>query len=262
VTAHTLLITLAGPQQAWGSRSRYATRGTERAPTRSGVLGLLAAAFGLDRTDPLDRFDALRFGVRVDRAGRVERDFQTARTADGTSMPLSVRHYLADAVFLAGLESAERSELDEIRAALARPRYPLYLGRRAFPPAGPLATEIVDASLRDALATAPWRGRGPGVATSAPATVDVLMDAGPEDRVDHSLQDIPRSFDPRRRRHDWRDVTVFAVTPPGLREPDVSSTTDLMAADRARGSATTRTGSTFRPADAHDPMRLLADEEV
>lgn len=154
----TLLLTLAGPQQAWGTSSRFATRATEHAPTRSGVIGLVAAALGLDRTAPLDRFRAVLFGVRIDRPGRIERDFQTARTLDGkTSMPLSHRYFLADAVFVAGLASEDDRLLDEIQAALRKPRYPLYLGRRAFPPAGPIPTELVDADLRTALTDTPWR---------------------------------------------------------------------------------------------------------
>jgi CRISPR system Cascade subunit CasD len=243
VTARTLLLTLAGPQQAWGADSRFATRGTEKAPTRSGVIGLLAAALGMPRTAPLDRFDALRFGVRIDRPGRVERDFQTARTLDGsTSMPLSVRHYLADAVFVAGLESDEPDELEELGEALRRPRFPLFLGRRSFPPAGPLPAEIVTLPLREALETTPWRGKGPGM-REAPHVLEILIDAQPGDRVDLSLQDVPRSFDPRRRRHDWRDVTIDVVPGPGS------------VTEKGRAPAPPR------PTD-HDPMLLVSDEEV
>lgn len=239
MSARTLLITLAGPQQAWGSRSRFATRGTERAPTRSGVIGLLAAALGLERTEPLDVFDGLRFGVRIDRAGIVERDFQTARTLDGkTSMPLSDRHYLADAVFVAGLESEDHALLERLRQALREPRFPLYLGRRAFPPAGPVQARIVEGSLLESLSAEPWHGR----AGHPPETLEILVDARPGDRVDLTLSDNPRSFDPRRRRYDWRDVTAGVV-----RRSDAPAT-----APAASGSA--------RP--EHDPFALTSDEEV
>lgn len=234
----TLLIELAGPQQAWGSRSRFATRGTERAPTRSGVIGLVAAALGLKRTDPLDRFDGIQFGVRIDQPGRLERDFQTARTLDGkTSMPLSDRHYLADAVFLAGLESDDATLLGEIHNALRHPRFPLYLGRRAFPPAGPIRVDLVAENLRDALTNASWRAREShrrSLRGRIPL-LDLLLDAEPGERVALTLRDRPRSFDPRRRLHDWRDVAVDAVPPPG----EVSTM-----------------------APAHDPMLLVSEEEV
>lgn len=245
MSERTLLVTLAGPQQSWGSRSRFATRSTELAPTRSGVLGLVAAALGLDRTEPLGRFDGIRFGVRVDQPGRVERDFQTARTLDGrTSMPLSHRHYLADAVFLAGLASDDNGLLSEFQAALRQPRFPLYLGRRAFPPAGPLRTEIVDLPLREALATASWRASAHARPRGG-ARLELLVDAEPGERADFSIQDVPHSFDPRRRVHTWRDVVISQVTPPGLEMPS----TPAPDPDRRR-------------LPAHDPMLLVSEEEV
>lgn len=240
MTAQTLLITLVGPQQAWGTSSRFSTRSTERAPSRSGVLGLVAAALGMERTAPLDRFHSLRFGVRIDRPGRIERDFQTARTLDGkTSMPLSQRFYLADALFLAGLESRDATLVHEIQAALRQPGYPLYLGRRAFPPAGPIRTELVAADLRTALTHAPWQGqrgrRGPD-----PSSVDLLLNAGPNEPVDFTHEDDPISFDPRRRQYGWRDVQIVQVTPPGLK-PSLRSP---------------------QSHSVHDPMRLVSEKEV
>lgn len=232
----TLLIELKGAQQAWGSRSRFATRGTEHAPTRSGVIGLLAAALGVGRAESLDRFDGLEFGVRIDQLGRVERDFQTARTLDGrASMPLSQRFYLADAVFLVGIGSPNRDELAGLRDALAHPVFPLYLGRRAFPPSGPIVTEIVGDGVREALAVAAWRAtesyrRSTGAVLPK---LEILTDAHDGERADRTLRDVPRSFDPRRRRYDWRDVHV----------------------------AHTRVASAGRGIP-HDPMLLVSEEEV
>ena len=100
-----LLLRLAGPLQAWGVKSRFTVRSTELAPTRSGIIGMLSAAIGRRRTDPIEDLLSLRFGVRKDQPGQVIRDFHTARSLDGKdSMPLSNRYYLADAVFLAGIE--------------------------------------------------------------------------------------------------------------------------------------------------------------
>ena len=126
-----LLLRLAGPMQAWGVRSRFTVRSTELAPTKSGVIGMLAAAVGRRRTDPIEDLIKLRFGVRKDQPGTVIRDFHTARTLDGrSSMPLSNRYYLADAVFLAGIEGDE-ALLEGIDEALRHPAFPLYLGRRS-----------------------------------------------------------------------------------------------------------------------------------
>ena len=107
-----LLLRLAGPLQSWGVKSRFTVRATELAPTKSGIIGMLAAAVGRRRTDPIEDLLSLRFGVHKDQPGRVIRDFHTARTLDGkTSMPLSERYYLADAVFLAGIEASSSSFL-------------------------------------------------------------------------------------------------------------------------------------------------------
>ncbi|WP_082405839.1 type I-E CRISPR-associated protein Cas5/CasD [Microbacterium sp. No. 7] len=263
MSAQTLLLTLRGPQQAWGSRSRFATRGTERAPTRSGVLGLVAAALGMDRTEPLDRFDDIRFGVRIDRPGRVETDFQTARTLDGkTSMPLSYRAYLADAVFVAGLESTDAALIAELREALSAPRYPLYLGRRAFPPAGPVPADVIDASLLDALHSHPWQGAAKGGRRAdrqvVPAALDALVDAASDEQADLSLEDVPVSFDPRRRRYAWRDVRFLSIPTPGV-EPEADAAEPGAARWSGVGASAPRRG--FAP-PAHDPMLLVSDKEV
>ena len=41
----TLLLRLAAPLQSWGSDSKFETRKTDREPTKSGVVGLLAVSY-------------------------------------------------------------------------------------------------------------------------------------------------------------------------------------------------------------------------
>ena len=72
-----LLLKLAGPLQSWGSASRFTDRGTQHEPTKSGVVGLLAAALGRRRTASVDDLASLRFGVRIDQPGTLQDDFQT-----------------------------------------------------------------------------------------------------------------------------------------------------------------------------------------
>ena len=45
----TLLLRLAAPLQSWGMDSKFETRKTNREPTKSGVVGLLAASVGIGR---------------------------------------------------------------------------------------------------------------------------------------------------------------------------------------------------------------------
>jgi CRISPR system Cascade subunit CasD len=175
----TLLLRLAGPQQSWGVASRFGDRDSMPEPTKSGVIGLVAAAFGRGREDAVDDLAALRFGVRVDRPGRLEVDFHTVLDvahapgrnggpARVSSDPIvSRRAYLADAVFTAGFEG-DAGMLAQILAALRTPRFPLFLGRRAFPPAEPIALPdgaplgppLREAGLESALRAAPFVVRG------------------------------------------------------------------------------------------------------
>lgn len=135
---YTLLLRLEGPMQSWGYRSRFDYRDTALEPTRSGVIGLICAAMGIARGEDISRFDAIRMGVRVDKEGRPERDYQTAldvikADGSGTDTVQSWRDYLADASFTVGFQSNDRKVLDEIAQKLQSPDWVLFLGRKAFP---------------------------------------------------------------------------------------------------------------------------------
>ena len=212
-----LLLRLAGPMQAWGVKSRFTVRATELAPTKSGVVGMLASAVGRRRTDPIEDLLALRFGVRKDQPGSVIRDFHTAVPTDGRKpMPLSNRYYLADAVFLAGIEG-DRALLEGIDEALRHPAFPLYLGRRSCPPTHPVSLGLREAALLDALRAEPWlasewfrRRRRDGF----DAEILIDQEAVPvEERAGDARgsRDVPLSFDPRRRDYGFREVERLMV---------------------------------------------------
>ena len=214
-----LLLQLAGPLQSWGAASRYARRTTESAPTKSGVLGLLAAALGRPRTaDPSD-LAALRFGVRVDQPGTRVRDFHTAHhQVSDKAMPVTERFYLADAVFLAAVEG-DRTLIEELYAAVRAPHFLPFLGRRACPPARPLDVGLRhDAGLETALRehqwlASPWYQRQN--ARTVPQQLPVLLDSTPDDPPGDIVADQPLSFDPRHRRYARRSVRHDAVPRPG-----------------------------------------------
>ena len=58
----TLLLRLVGPMQSWGTTSRFDERDTQLEPSKSGVLGLICAALGRDRSEPVEDLAALRMG--------------------------------------------------------------------------------------------------------------------------------------------------------------------------------------------------------
>jgi CRISPR system Cascade subunit CasD len=213
-----LVMQLAGPLQSWGSAARFARRTTESAPTKSGVVGLLAAALGRQRRDDIADLAALRFGVRIDQPGTVLRDYQTAHHfATGKSMPVSERYYLADAVFVAAVQSDEETLMDQLRRALPDPVYLPYLGRRSCPPSRPVDLDFHhEHTLEQALAhpawqAAPWhqrRHRDPTVRLET--VIEATADDGPVD----SLRDQPLSFDPLHRRYALRGTRRGWVTKP------------------------------------------------
>ena len=207
-----LLLRLAGPLQAWGVKSRFTVRSTELAPTRSGIIGMLSAAIGRRRTDPIEDLLSLRFGVRKDQPGRVIRDFHTARPFDARKpMPPSERYYLADAVFLAGIEG-DRPLLEGIDEALQHPAFPLYLGRRSCPPTHPVSLGLREATLLDALRAEPWlaspwfRKRHRGHVFDAELLLDQDAVPAEERGAARGSRDVPVSFDPRRRDYGFRQV--------------------------------------------------------
>ncbi len=181
---YTLLLRLEGPMQSWGYRSRFDYRDTALEPTRSGVIGLICAAMGIAREDKNEilRFDSIRMGVRVDKEGRPERDYHTAldvikADGKGTNTVVSHRDYLADASFTVGLQSEDLHLLQSIADALRCPKWPLFLGRKAFP-----------------LAVPPLK---PGEAPKEGCLKDHLLSDDKKKRV------VLESPDGERTQHDW-----------------------------------------------------------
>lgn len=167
----TLLIRLVGPMQSWGITSRFDQRDTGKEPSKSGVIGLIAAALGIDRENwtDLQPLTRLPMGVRHDRPGVPKRDYQTAGCAAGETIiradgspskdgVVSQRHYLADAAFLVGLEGADRSLFEMIQAKLRNPTWPLALGRKSYIPTEPVWLDdgVQDAPLREVFMRWPW----------------------------------------------------------------------------------------------------------
>jgi CRISPR system Cascade subunit CasD len=184
----TLLLRLVGPMQSWGTTSRFNERDTGKEPSKSGVIGLLAAALGIDRENwtDLEPLTRVSMGVRHDRPGIPKYDYQTvgqgkedvvdfAGTVHVRSRIIlasgkypsgdhlgegiqSYRHYIADAAYLVGLEGNDWMILEKAHEKLRNPAWPLALGRKAYLPSEPIWIEngIDEAPLRKVLARWPW----------------------------------------------------------------------------------------------------------
>lgn len=171
--ADYLLLRLYGPLASWGEIAVGETRHSAVHPSRSALLGLLGAALGIERNDDLGQqalSDGYRFGIKLESVGSPLRDYHTVQIgvpprkavfrsrrqellADKVETVLSTREYRCDSLALVAVEAlpAARWRLDELAAALHRPHFPLYLGRKSCPLALPLAPRTVSApTLREA----------------------------------------------------------------------------------------------------------------
>jgi len=203
----TLLFRLQGPMQSWGTTSRFDERDTQLEPSKSGVLGLVCAALGRDRTESVEDLAALRMGVRVDREGTPMRDYQTATgvflalgKVDAKRTVVSPRFYLADAAFLVGLEGQDRILLEGVQRALGSPVWPLALGRKSFVPGLPVLLKdgLWDRDLESALENYP-RLASPRRGQSKDGLRVLLEDASEGSmRMDQPMAPfIERRFGPR-----------------------------------------------------------------
>jgi CRISPR system Cascade subunit CasD len=264
----SLVMRLAGPLQSWGVRSQYNRRETAGEPTKSGVVGLLAAAQGRLRQAAIDDLVGLAVGIRTDQPGSLLRDYHTVSDYRGTPLlsasvtgkgvqkktgpakytHVTERYYLQDAVFVVAV-SGPNALLGALLEALMRPAFPLALGRRACVPTQPVVLKPIEAEHvagqcglwvgdpPSVLRLVPWqasagRMRSLGSAKAGIGMVNLPVTVDDPDG-DDVVADVPRSFDPKARSFAERRV----------RHAWVSMPTGLGAAENS--------------AAAHDPFALL-----
>lgn len=224
-----LLLRLAGPLQSWGERSVFTSeRDTASFPTRSGLIGMFAAAEGRGREEDPSHYAELALTVRVDRSGERLVDFHTvgggqpkhltAATSGGDHKGDAVitrRHYLADAVFVIAVAGPE-ADIARIADALHQPYWNPYLGRRSCVPDEPFVLrEQVHDPVDELLRRVPLsRGNTPesGEPSSQDSTpVEFLWERYhcerlPEGAARLTINDVPGSFSQYGRSHAKRTV--------------------------------------------------------
>ncbi len=198
----TLLLRFAAPLQAWGTESKYDIRKTDREPSKSGIVGFLAAALGRKRDESLEDLNALRVGVRVDQEGKIIQDFHMVHKDEKTSY-LTRRYYLSDAIFMVGVESQDENVLRQLEYAVKNPVFPLFLGRRSCPPCGKVVLGIRECELETAFYNEPsqipdWRSKKEN---EMPMRLIIESKTGGAVRKDR-----PISFSPYHREYGYRGV--------------------------------------------------------
>lgn len=165
-----LVFRLYGPMCSWGDIAMGGFRPSVSSPSRSAIVGLLAAALGI-RREQEDKLSSLNKSVglafEIESYGNLLTDYQTAQAPRSTSgnsffsrkreidavkvdtkaqATLSHREYYTDSLCRAYVWSksdCDNQLLMSLCNALKRPRFPLYLGRKSCPPSLPLAPQIL-----------------------------------------------------------------------------------------------------------------------
>lgn len=201
-----LVFVLCAPMGAFGSYAGHERRGSDLVPPRSAVLGLLGAALGIERTDTDGQAALGRFGVAARPLTHSSelRDYHTVQTVPAKirnpagrrvaieaigreiNTTITVRDYRTDvAVAVAVWGRDEGWSLTQVAAALRRPTFVLYLGRKSCPLAAPVNPCIVEApdpvaALREHTVPSWLRRIAPGAIVSDP------FPGGTPDRVEQA----------------------------------------------------------------------------
>lgn len=275
----SLVLRLAGPLQSWGLASRFNRRETAGEPTKGGLIGLLAAAQGRRRSDPIEDLLDLSLAVRTDQPGTLLRDYHTVSdyrglpllsasvrdkgkdkgrqtpTAPAKYTHVTQRFYLQDAVFVAIVTGAPEL-LGDLAAAIRRPAFPLALGRRTCVPTQPLllrpptehawepSSPLWSGQPSDVVACVPWQASAARIKAltrngRVPSRIDLPVVVDDPAGNDQRC-DVPRSFNPTERGFRTRRVRHDWA--------QVSTSADAMA-DDATDTANADT--------VHDPFALL-----
>jgi CRISPR-associated protein Cas5/CasD, subtype I-E/ECOLI len=191
---HWLLFELAAPLASFGGVAPGQVRDTELLPSRSAVLGLLAAASGLERDDVAAQHalaEGLYIAARVSTGASLQHDYHTAQAPgqaalkgrpcrtrrdelsvekDDLNTVLSDRYYYAGYAATIGVACRSGERLDGLEQVLRRPRFALYLGRKSCPPAWPVVPHRLQADT--------WARALAGYEDYALARIDRFRDFG------------------------------------------------------------------------------------
>ncbi|MEM7180304.1 MAG: type I-E CRISPR-associated protein Cas5/CasD [Spirochaetota bacterium] len=161
-----LVFRMYGPLASWGSVAVGEVRPSFSHPSKSAILGLVAAAMGYRRDEEekhLELAKSFQFAVKVWNRGVLLRDYHTVQVPPQGKQPfatrkeqlrtkldlktiLSSRDYYQDALYDVCLTNlSDTVSLEEIATSLQQPKFPLYLGRKSCVLAAPLFPESIAA---------------------------------------------------------------------------------------------------------------------
>lgn len=159
----TILLKSTGPMQSWGTSSRFETRMSDYYPSKSGVIGIIAASLGYNRDEDekIQKLNDLDFAVRVDQEGVLKKDFHIAIKLDDNGNAekpyVTNRYYMEDAVFVVAISHEDEVWIEEILQGLKYPYFQPFMGRRSCPLPGSFILGTSEKGPIEALENLDWQ---------------------------------------------------------------------------------------------------------
>lgn len=217
--------------QSWGTSSHFETRNTDYYPSKSAVIGVIAASFGYsrDEDEKIRKLNELDFAVRVDQVGLLKKDYHIASKYknDGSFERNYVtnRYYLEDAIFVVAISSEDDKWIEEIYYALKNPYFQPFMGRRSYPVQPDFIIDVVEMGAIEALENLEWQAsdwykkRNQNYVADIYADKDLLPESGYTMRNDRviSFSQKERKFGPR---FEARTVKTMSAENENQSEPE------------------------------------------
>lgn len=221
-----LVFSLSASLGSMGELAGHERRGSLLWPGRSALIGLMGAALGIRRDGDFSGLDSLKIDVAVFDSGTALRDFHTIQSVPAAAVKkpnsrpeairkaggrlttsITLRDYRAGVFYGVAVQG---EGLEEIAAALRKPHFTLYLGRKSCPLSSPLNPQIVQAdTVEEALGQVKvpfWLSRHVDLS-------EKVMVVGEQGSQRDYVHDVP--LDRQRWHFAARDVGIRHVELPG-----------------------------------------------
>lgn len=217
----TLVLKCSSPMQSWSNDSRFNIRSAGRYPSRSGIIGIIASALGMDRNEPLDIFDGISTSIRIDKKGIVYPDYQVVHrwnrkngniTAKGNAIANDNRYYIEDGIFMVFIEGDD-GIIDKFADAIQYPVYSLFLGRKSCPPTYDFFYGVFDKDASSCIMDVPPEGEDHRVV--------VIRDVRDGELADDTVKDNPIAFNIKDRKYSGRQIKEYHVVLPSEEQKTV-----------------------------------------
>ena len=205
--------------QSWGTDLHFEVRKTDRYPSKSAVIGMIAAGLGYrrDEDEKIEKLRALDFALRIDQPGEILRDFHIATkykdNGDTERLYVTNRYYLQDAVFVAAIGSCDNELMDAVEQAVKSPHFQPFMGRRSLPVGADFFLGTTDKEVVESLREIPWQASAwyrRRLKNSKKLSLDLVADAKLAQGTRQVMtRDIPLSFSYEKRQHGFRPVSML-----------------------------------------------------